>query len=64
MQREYELTKDSFDDTIPIRKMSELTKTEGADWFLRTTAYSLHCISVDMTFVPGIEARLFEPLVQ
>ena len=64
MKLEYELIEDSFDDTTHIRTMSEQAKVEGTGWLLRTTVYSPHHISVDVTFIPGAEARLFEPLVE
>ena len=63
MKIEYELIEDSFDDTTHIRTMSEQAKVEGSGWLLRTTVYSPHHISVDVTFVPGTAESLFEPLV-
>lgn len=63
MKLEYELIEDSFDDTTHIRTMSEQAKVERAGWLLRTTVYSPHHISVDVTFVPGTEDEFFEPLV-
>lgn len=63
MKLEYELIEDSFDDTTHIRTMSEQAKVKEAGWLLRTTVYSPHHISVDVTFVPVKEAKLFNLLV-
>ena len=64
MKLEYEVIEDSFDDTTHIRTMSEQANVEGRGWLLRTTVYSPHHISVDVTFVPGTEAQLFESLIE
>jgi hypothetical protein len=63
MKLEYELIEDSFDDTTHIRTMSEQAKVKEAGWLLRTTVYSPHHISVNVTFVPGKDDKLFGPIV-
>ncbi len=61
MKLEYEVIEDSYDDTTHIRTMSEQARVGVRGWLLRTTVYSPHHISVDVTFVP--EGDPFDPLV-
>ena len=57
MQLEYELIEDSFDDTTHIRSTTEQVVVEGRGWLVRTTMYSPHQLAIDVTFVPGSDAR-------
>jgi hypothetical protein len=61
MKLEYEELEDSYDDTTKIRTMTEQAVVKGKGLLLRTTVYSSHQLSVDVTFVP--EAKPFEPVV-
>jgi hypothetical protein len=63
MKLEYEVIEDSFDDTTHIRTMSEQAKMTSGGWLLRTTVYSPHHISVNVTLIHGDDNKLFEPLV-
>lgn len=63
MKLEYEVIEDSFDDTTHIRTMSEQARMTSGGWLLRTTVYSPHHISVDVTLIPNADSNLFEPLV-
>jgi hypothetical protein len=63
MKLEYEVIEDSFDDTTHIRTMSEQAKMASGGWLMRTTVYSPHHISVDVTLIPGDDINLFKPLV-
>ncbi|MEN8131613.1 MAG: hypothetical protein ABFS45_15755 [Pseudomonadota bacterium] len=63
MKLEYEVIEDSYDDTTHIRTMSEQAMLAGKGWLLRTTVYSPHHISVDVTFVPGKGGEPFDSLV-
>lgn len=62
MKLEYEVIEDSFDDTTHIRTMSEQAEVPGQGWLIRTTLYTPHHISTNLTFIPG-GARPYDPLV-
>ncbi|NIR28769.1 MAG: hypothetical protein GWN21_19990 [Gammaproteobacteria bacterium] len=53
MNLEYEQIEESFDDTTHIRTMTEQAVIPGRGVLLRTTVYSPHHLSVDVTFMPG-----------
>jgi hypothetical protein len=52
MNLEYELVEDSFDDTTHIRTMTEQAAAPNGGLLLRTTVYTPHHLSVDVTFIP------------
>ena len=62
MNLEYELIEDSFDDTTHIRTMSEQARVPGKGWLLRTTVYTPHHISTDVTFIDVSEKNLFDTI--
>jgi hypothetical protein len=65
MELEYEVIEDAFDDTTHIRTMTEQALVPGGGWLIRTTLYTPHHLTVDVTFVPTSKRkkkRLFEPL--
>ena len=51
MKLEYDLVEDSFDDTTKLRTMTEQAQTPWGGWLIRTTVYSPHHISTDVTYV-------------
>ncbi len=53
MQLEYQFIEDDYDDTTNIRTMTEQAMVPGRGYLLRTTVYTPHHISIDVTFVPG-----------
>lgn len=53
MKLEYEQIEESFDDTTHLRTITEQASVPGKGLLLRTTIYSPHHLSVDLTFVPG-----------
>lgn len=53
MKLEYEQIEESFDDTTHIRTMTEQAVIPGRGVLLRTTVYSAHHLSVDVTFMAG-----------
>lgn len=52
MKLEYDVIEDAFDDTTHIRTMTEQAPVRGCGWMIRTTLYTPHHITVDVTFVP------------
>jgi hypothetical protein len=63
MKLDYDLIEDEYDDTTHIRSMTEQARVPGVGWMVRTTLYSPHHITVDVTLVPGEEKQLFDPIV-
>ncbi len=53
MKLSYEVVEDAYDDTTKIRTMSEQALMPGKGALVRTTVYTAHHISMDVTFVPG-----------
>ena len=53
MKLVYDVIEDSYDDTTQIRTMTEQAKMPSGDWLIRTTLYTPHHISMDVTRVPG-----------
>lgn len=53
MKLDYRLIEDDFDDTTHIRTMTEQARVKGKGWLVRTTIYSPHHISANVTFLPG-----------
>jgi len=64
MKLDYDLIEDAFDDTTNIRTMTEQARIPGGGWMVRTTLYTPHHITADVTFVPvmGKKKKLFDPL--
>ena len=66
MKLDYELIEESFDDTTHIRTMTEQAAVPSGGWLIRTTVYTPHHITMDVTFVPGKKAKkprsLYTPL--
>ncbi|MEN8762892.1 MAG: hypothetical protein ABF290_10690 [Thiogranum sp.] len=52
MKLEYDVIEDAFDDTTHIRTMTEQAPVRGRGWMIRTTLYTPHHITVDVTFIP------------
>ena len=63
MKLDYDLIEDAFDDTTNIRTMTEQAAVPGGGWMVRTTVYTPHHLSVDVTFIPGTaEHKLFHSI--
>lgn len=63
MKLDYDLIEDAFDDTTNIRSMTEQARVRGGGWLVRTTVYTPHQISVDVTFVPDTgKKKLYEAI--
>ena len=64
MKLVYDVIEDSYDDTTQIRTMTEQAKMPSGDWLIRTTLYTPHHISMDVTRVPGKKSKksLFKTL--
>ena len=53
MKLEYEVIEDGYDDTTQIRSMTEQAQMPNGDWLIRTTVYTPHHISMNVTSVKG-----------
>lgn len=53
----YDVIEDSYDDTTQIRSMTEQALLPSGDWLLRTTLYTPHHISIDVTCVKGKKGK-------
>ena len=63
MKLDYDLIEDAFDDTTNIRTMTEQARLPGGGWMLRTTLYTPHHLSLDVTFVPDTgKKKLYETI--
>jgi hypothetical protein len=64
MKLVYEVIEDNYDDTTQIRTMTEQARIPSGEWLVRTTVYTPHHISVDVTHVGGKKNKksLFKPL--
>ena len=64
MKLVYEVIEDNYDDTTQIRTMTEQAQMPTADWLIRTTVYTPHHISMNVTCVKGKKGKkkLFETL--
>ena len=60
----YDVIEDSYDDTTQIRSMTEQALTPSGDWLIRTTLYTPHHISIDVTCIKGKKGKksLFKSL--
>ena len=47
----YEVIEDVYDDTTHIRTMTEQAPTPSGGWLIRTTLYTPHHISMDVTHI-------------
>jgi len=64
MELTYEVIEDAYDDTTQIRTMTEQARIPNGGWLIRTTVYTPHHISMDVTHVqkPKNKKPLFAPL--
>ena len=64
MKLVYEVIEDAFDDTTQIRTMTEQAELPAGGWLVRTTMYTPHHITMDVTQVRGKKDKkyLFKPL--
>ena len=65
MKLEYDVIEDAFDDTTHIRTMTEQAMTPNGGWLIRTTLYTPHHITLDVTHISGDEKKdkkLFDPV--
>ena len=51
MKLVYDVIEDVYDDTTKIRTMTEQAKMPSGGWLIRTTVYTPHHISMDVTQV-------------
>ena len=51
MRLVYDVVEDVYDDTTQIRTMTEQAKTPSGGWLIRTTVYTPHHISMDVTHI-------------
>jgi len=49
----YDVIEDTYDDTTQIRTMTEQAEVLGLGLLIRTTLYSPHSITMDVTFTPA-----------
>ena len=59
MKLNYEVIEDVYDDTTQIRTMTEQAKMPSGDSLIRTTLYTPHNISMDVTHIRGKKNRKF-----
>ena len=57
MKLDYDLIDDAFDDTTNIRSMTEQARIPDGGWMVRTTLYTPHHISMDVTFVSSSKKK-------
>jgi hypothetical protein len=63
MKLVYDVIEDAYDDTTQIRTMTEQARMPSGDWLIRTTLYTQHHISMDVTRVRGKKKKaLFKTL--
>ncbi len=66
MKLDYDLIEEAFDETTHIRTMTEQAAVPSGGWLIRTTSYTPHHITMDVTFVPGKKPKkgksLFESI--
>ena len=53
MRLAYDVIEDNYDDTTQIRSMTEQAQMPSGDWLIRTTVYTPHHISMNVTCVKG-----------
>ena len=49
MKLVYDVIEDAYDDTTHIRTMTEQAQTPSGGWLIRTTIYTPHHISMNVT---------------
>jgi hypothetical protein len=59
MKLVYEVIEDIYDDTTQIRTMTEQAQMPSGDWLVRTTVYTQHHISIDVTHIRGKKNKKF-----
>jgi hypothetical protein len=57
MKLVYEVIEDVYDDTTQIRTMTEQAQMPSGDSLIRTTLYTPHHISMDVTHIRGKKNR-------
>jgi len=63
MKLVYDIIEEVFDDTTQIRTMTEQAQMPSGDWLIRTTVYTPHHISMNVTSVRGKKKKsLFKAL--
>jgi len=65
MKLEYDVIEDAFDDTTNIRTMTEQAITPNGGWLIRTTVYTPHHITMNVTQISGNKKKnkqLFDPV--
>jgi hypothetical protein len=64
MKLTYDVIEDVYDDTTQIRTMTEQAQMPSGDSLIRTTLYTPHNISMDVTHIRGKKNKkcLFKPL--
>jgi len=64
MKLVYDIIEDVYDDTTQIRTMTEQAQMPTGEWLVRTTVYTPHHISMDVTHIRGKKNRksLFKAL--
>jgi hypothetical protein len=53
MKLAYDVIEDVYDDTTQIRTMTEQAQMSSGEWLIRTTLYTPHNISMDVTHIRG-----------
>lgn len=64
MKLVYEIIEDNYDDTTQIRTMTEQARMPSGEWLIRTTLYTPHQITMDLSHIRGRKNRksMFKPL--
>jgi hypothetical protein len=64
MKLVYDVIEDAYDDTTQIRTMTEQAQMPSGEWLVRTTIYTPHHVSMDVSHIRGKKnsKRLFKPL--
>lgn len=57
MKLAYDVIEDVYDDTTQIRTMTEQARMPSGGWLIRTTLYTPHHISMDVTRIKGKKGR-------
>jgi len=57
MKLVYDVIEDVYDDTTQIRTMTEQAQMSSGDSLIRTTLYTPHHISMDVTHIRGKRNR-------
>ena len=62
MKLEFESIEDSMDDTTHLRTLTEQACIKDKGWLIRTTVYSPHSVSINVTFIPGDGKKCFDAI--